>query len=118
VNVPLWIAQGLLCLAFLMAGGNKLLSPKEKLIPRMGWAESWPPNAIKALAAAEVLGALGVVLPWATGIAKVLTPLAAVGLAVTMLGAIVVHLRRGEYRHSTPTVVLLILSVLVAVGRF
>jgi uncharacterized membrane protein YphA (DoxX/SURF4 family) len=118
VNIFLWVIQALLCAAFLAAGGNKLVSPKEKLATQMGWSQSWPPAAIKALAIAELLGALGLVLPWATGIAKVLTPLAAVGLAVTMAGAFVVHLRRREYRHTTPTIVLLILSVIVAVGRF
>jgi uncharacterized membrane protein YphA (DoxX/SURF4 family) len=118
MNVFLWIVQAFLCLAFLAAGGNKLLSPKEKLATQMAWSRSWSPAAIKALATAELLGALAVVLPWATGIATVLTPVAAVCLAVTMAGGFAVHLRRREYAQSAPTVILLILSVIVAAGRF
>jgi hypothetical protein len=89
-----------------------------KLADRMSWSRSWPPSAIKALGAAEVLGALGAVLPWATGAATVLTPIAAVGLAIVMAAGIAVHVRRHEVTHAAPTLVLLILSVIVAAGRF
>ncbi|GIH19043.1 DoxX family protein [Rugosimonospora africana] len=118
MDIFLWVVQAVLCLAFLAAGGTKVASPKEKLATTMGWSKSWPPAGLKALGAVEVLGAIGVVLPWATGVATVLTPLAAVGLAVTMVGALVVHARRREYPNAAPTILLLILSVVVAVGRF
>jgi len=65
-----------------------------------------------------VLGALGVVLPWLLDVAPVLTPLAATGLALTMLGAMVVHTRRGERPALVPNAVLLALAAAVAVLRF
>ena len=78
---------GPVALLFLGAGITKTTRPKDKLLAMMTWTRSWSPPAIKALGTAELLGAAGLVLPWATGIAKVLTPLAAVGLAIVMVGA-------------------------------
>src|SRR5882672_3416765 len=96
MNIFLWILQGLLAAFFLMAGLTKLAQPKSKLMENknMGWTAGFSENSIKLLAGSEVLGALGLVLPWATGVAKILTPLAAVGLFVVMVGAVVVHARR------------------------
>ena len=65
----------------------------------------------------EILGALGVILPWLTGIAPILTPIASIGLAVVQIGALRVHLVRNE-RRPLPANVLLLLAACVAVGRF
>jgi uncharacterized membrane protein YphA (DoxX/SURF4 family) len=116
MNVVLWVLQILLAALFLAAGATKLTQPKEKLKPRMGWVEGVAPTHVKLIGAAEVLGALGLILPWATGIAKVLTPIAAVGLAIIMAGAVVVHVRRKE--PMIPQIVIFVLTVVVAVGRF
>lgn len=120
MNIALWVVAGLLALVFLGAGGAKLAQPKEKLAanPNMAWTEDFSPGAIKAIGALEVLGALGLVLPQATGIAPVLTPLAAVGLFLTMAGAVVTHVRRRENQAVVPGVVLGLLALFVAVGRF
>ena len=118
MNVLLWALQILLAVIFLGAGLTKLTQSKEKLLPRMEWVRPVPPGLVKALGAAEVLGAIGLVLPGLTGIATVLTPLAALGLAVVMVGAILDHLRRREYPMVGLTALLLVLSVIVAWGRF
>jgi uncharacterized membrane protein YphA (DoxX/SURF4 family) len=118
MNVFLWIVQVLLAVAFLGAGAMKVSQPKEKLQPRMAYVEDFSANAIKGIGAAELLGALGVILPWATGIAKVLTPLAAVGLVVIMIGAILTHIRRKETNQIGVPVALLVLALIVAIGRF
>lgn len=118
MNVFLWILQILLAGLFAGAGLTKLTQPKEKLRDRMGWVENVPPTQVKALGAAEVLAALGLVLPGLTGIATVLTPLAAVGLVIVMLGAVVVHARAKEHPGTAMTLVLLILAAIVAWGRF
>ena len=65
----------------------------------------------------EVMGALGLILPAALKVAPVLTPLAATGLAATMAGAAVTHLRRGETDRIAAPLVLLLLVLVVAVGR-
>ncbi|EOD63683.1 DoxX family protein [Amycolatopsis vancoresmycina] len=120
MNVVLWIAAGLLAVLYLFAGGMKLATPREKLLenPNMGWAADFSEAAVKGIGAVEVLGALGLILPWALGIAPVLTPLAATGLAVVQVGAIVVHVRRKEAKALPMNVVLLLLAAFVAVGRF
>jgi len=118
VNVFLWIVAGLLALAFLGAGAMKLSQPREKLAASMGWVNDFSAPMVKTIGALEVLGALGLILPAVTGIAPILTPLAAVGLLLIMIGAIVTHLRRGEARTIVVNVVLLLLAAVVAWGRF
>jgi uncharacterized membrane protein YphA (DoxX/SURF4 family) len=118
VNVFLWIVQILLAAAFLGAGLTKISQPRAKLQTNMSWVEDFSDNNVKLIGAAEVLGAIGLVLPWLTGIAKVLTPLAALCLAVAMAGAVYVHIRRKEVPRTLPAAVLLVLSLVVAIGRF
>ena len=120
MNVVLWIAAGLLAVLYLFAGGLKLATPREKLLenPNMGWAADFSEAAVKGIGAVEILGALGLVLPRALDIAPVLTPLAATGLAIVQVGAIVVHARRKETKALPMNVVLLLLAAFVAVGRF
>jgi uncharacterized membrane protein YphA (DoxX/SURF4 family) len=120
VNVVLWIAAGLLAVLYLGAGGMKLATPREKLLenPNMGWTADFPAAAIKGIGAIEIVGAIGLVLPWALDIAPVLTPLAAAGLAIVQIGAIIVHARRRETKALPMNVVLLVLAAFVAVGRF
>jgi uncharacterized membrane protein len=116
MNAFLWTLQILLAAAFLIAGGLKILRTPEQNRSIMPWVDAFPVGAVKALGLAEVLGAIGLILPWALQIAKVLTPLAAVGLALIMLGAIVVHVRRKE--PPIAQAVLFILAALIAFGRF
>jgi uncharacterized membrane protein YphA (DoxX/SURF4 family) len=118
VNVVLWIIAALLAVAFGAAGLMKLTQPKEKLAPKMAYVEDFSGGAVKAIGAVEILAALGLVLPAVTGIAPVLVPLAALGLVVVMIGAAVVHARRGENQLIVPNVVLLVLAAVVAWGRF
>lgn len=120
MNVVLWIAAGLLAVLYLGAGGMKLATPREKLLenPNMGWTADFPAAAIKGIGAIEIVGAIGLILPWALDIAPVLTPLAAAGLAIVQIGAIIVHARRKETKALPMNVVLLVLAAFVAVGRF
>ena len=119
MNIVLWIIAGLLAAAFAAAGLMKLTQPKAKLAASgMAWTEDFSDGAVKGIGAVEVLGAIGLILPAATGIATVLTPLAAAGLALTMVGAAVTHLRRGEGSMVPINVVLGGLAVFVAVMRF
>ena len=121
MNVLAWILSALLALAYLAAGGMKLATPRAKVLenPRMAWVNDVTESQLKGIGAVEVLGALGLILPWLTGIAKVLTPLAAVGLAIVMVGAMLLHRRRGELAAAAPAnVVLFAVAVVVAVIRF
>lgn len=117
MNVFLWVLQILLAVLFLVAGATKLTQSKDQLrAKKMNWVDDVSDNGIKAIAGLEVLGALGLVLPWALDIAPVLTPIAAVGLAITMIGAVVVHVRRKEPFYAQ--LVLTVLCLVVAWGRF
>jgi uncharacterized membrane protein YphA (DoxX/SURF4 family) len=118
MNVVLWIVAGVLAAAFLVAGLTKLTQPKQKLAAQMGWVEDFSPGAVKAIGALEVLAAIGLILPAALDVVPVLVPLAAVGLAVLMVGAVVTHARRHEPQLIVINVVLLALAVVVLWGRF
>lgn len=118
MNTALWIVQALLAIAFLMAGAMKTFQPKEKLAEKMGWVEDFSQGQIRTIGILEILGALGLILPALTGILSWLTPLAAAALALTMVGAAWVHLRRKEYGNVVVNIVLLLLNLFVAYGRF
>ena len=118
MNIALWIVQALLAVAFGMAGIMKLTQPKEKLAAQMGWVEDFAPTTVKGISLLEVVGAIGLILPRLTGIFPWLTAVAAVGLVLTMLGAIVTHFRRHENPMIVANVVLLALAAFVAYGRF
>jgi uncharacterized membrane protein YphA (DoxX/SURF4 family) len=118
VNVVLWVLQWFLAAAFVIAGVLKSTQPKEKLAPNLPWVEDYRPATIRFIGIVEFLGGLGLVLPALTGIAPILTPLAATGIAVIMVLAIVVHARRKEPAGIATNVVLLALAAFVAWGRF
>ncbi|MGY1883954.1 DoxX family protein [Blastococcus sp. SYSU DS0753] len=119
MNIALWIITALLAAVFLAVGLMKLTQPKPALVEAgQGWAEDVPDTGVKAIGALEVLGALGLILPALLDTATVLVPLAAVGLAILMLGAAVTHARRREYPNILANVILAALAIFVAVQRF
>lgn len=120
MNIALWVVQGLLAAVYLAAGVMKVVRPREQMVASGGfeWAKDMTDGAVKAIGAVEVLGALGLVLPQLTGIAPVLTPIAAVGLVIVQVLAMRVHLKLGETKSLPVNVVLLLLAAFVAVGRF
>lgn len=119
MNVFLWIVSGILAAFFLTAGVVKLTQPKAKLqAGQMPWVEDFSAGTVKLIGTAEVLGALGLILPGALDIAPILVPLAATGLSVIMIGAIITHARRKEPQPIIINSVVLILALLVAIFRF
>ncbi|SEH03401.1 LPXTG-motif cell wall anchor domain-containing protein/MYXO-CTERM domain-containing protein [Nonomuraea solani] len=116
MNVLLWIIQILLGVAFVVSGAGKFFPPGERAREQQAYREDFTPAQLRGIGALEVLGGLGVVLPWATGIATFLTPLAAAGLGLIMIGAAVVHRRRKE--GIAVNLVLLAMAVIVVAGRF
>ena len=121
MNLVLWIVTGLLAVAYLFGGGGKLIMPKEKIAtfgPSAGWVEDFSAGSVKAIGALEVLAAVGLVLPAALDIAPVLVPLAALGLVMIMLGAVITRIRRHELKFMMVDLVYLALAGFVAWGRF
>ena len=119
MNVALWIVAGLLAAMFLMAGMMKVGQPYGKLKESQPWVEDFSPGIVKEIGVLEMLAAVGLIVPPLLDIAPILAPIAASGLALTMVGAAVTHARRGgEDQNVMTNLVLLALLLFVAVGRF
>jgi uncharacterized membrane protein len=119
MNVALWATAGLLAVVFLVIGGIKLARPKDQLLANgMEALEPFPAGLIKFIGVAEVLAAFGLILPGLLDIAPVLVPLAAVGLLIIMVGAVVTHALRREVGPVARNLVLVALLVFVVWGRF
>ena len=112
-----WVAIALAAV-YAPAGLLKLIVPKSQLLsrPQFGWAAAVSDQTVKLIGAAEVLGAIGVIVPKLTGIAPGLGVMAAWGLVAIQVGAIVVHVRRREFATLPINVVLLILAVALGAG--
>jgi multidrug transporter EmrE-like cation transporter len=111
----LW-TQGLLALIFLFAGGIKLAMPAEELAAAMA-ALPLPIAFVRFIAVCEVLGALGLVLPGVVRIRTELTPLAAAGLVVIMVGAVTTTLATMDASMAVLPLVVGVLAATVAYGR-
>jgi putative oxidoreductase len=107
-----WVADIALAIGFLIHGIAMLTLP-ESVRDRMAYIWDIPPRFRTFIGVAEVLAAAGLTLPALTGILPWLTPLAAVGLIIVMLGAVVFHIRRGEFRNIILNLILLLVSAFV-----
>jgi putative oxidoreductase len=96
LHLGLWVVQGLLGAMFLAVGAMKATQPIAALVDTLGWPAAVPAALVRVIGVAELLGALGLILPAATRVKPMLTPLAGVGLAMVMLLATIVHISRGE----------------------
>ncbi|GAA2603687.1 DoxX family protein [Dactylosporangium fulvum] len=119
MNLTLWILQGVLAVVFAGSGAAKSTMSRERLVATgQTGIQLFPMPVVRFAAVCEMLAALGLVLPWATGILPVLTPLAATGLCVVMVGAAWSHSRLGEPRSVAANTLLFALALTVAIGRF
>jgi uncharacterized membrane protein YphA (DoxX/SURF4 family) len=119
MDTALWIVQSLLAGIFLATGLIKLTQPRLKMAAGpMAWAADVTDRQFRTVGLLEVLGAIGLILPGTLGIAPRLLPVAALGLGLTMIGAIVTHVRYGEAERLAVPIVLLGLALFVAVERF
>jgi len=117
MDIVLWILQILLAGAFLMAG-NLHAFQYEKAKAQFKWVASVPKNLVTFIGICEILGAVGLILPALTKVLPWLTPLAALGLAIIMLLAAILHATRREYQLIPGNLILLALAAVVAYGRW
>jgi len=119
MNTFLWVIQGILVAVFMMTGAMKLFQKKEVLVDKMGFVEDFSEGHITGIGILEIMGSMGLILPSAIGILVWLTPTAAVGLALTMIGAFLTHLRRNELvPMGIMNIALFSLAIVVIIGRF
>lgn len=118
MDILLWTAQLILAAVFAASGTAKLTMAKGRLLAtgQTGIA-MFPMPLVRVTAAAEILAAIGLVAPWLSGTAKVLTPLAAAGLCVVMIGAAWAHSRLHEPKAVVVNAVLFALAAYVMFGR-
>ncbi len=115
MNILLWILQILLAALFLFAGIVKLVMPIEQLTA--GMKVPIPGSLLIFIGVLEVLGGLGLVLPSLLKIKPILTPVAAIGLAIIMIGAVVVTLMGGDVLPALSPFIVGVLCMFVAYGR-
>ncbi len=118
MTIALWIVQGLAALLFLFAGFTKAFRPLDQVAKQMTWVPSTPAPFVRFIGAAEIVGAVGLILPAATKVLPWLTIAAAIGLAVVMLSAAIFHASRKEYPNIGMNVILLLLVVFIVIGRW
>ena len=106
--------QLVLCVIFLYFGMLKMFLPIEKIEKKVTWAHDYSVAKLKFFGFLEVIGALGLILPYQLGVLPILTPMAATGLAMVMAGAGMVHLRRDEINMIFLNI--LIIFMLAGVG--
>ena len=116
MNIALWIAQVLLALIFIFAGVIKLVTPMDEMLQQM--PIGLPPAFLIFTGIVEVLGGFGVILPWLINIRPGLTPLAAVGLLIVMIGAVVYTIAAGDPATALIPAAVGLLAAFVAWGRW
>jgi hypothetical protein len=116
VNALLWLLAAPLALVFLTAASVRALA-YDLARRQMAWVGAVPRPLLLFVSVAEILGALGLVLPGLTHASTLLIPLAAAGLGLIQFLAIFFHISRHEPRNATANVALLCILAFIAVGR-
>jgi hypothetical protein len=114
MNIDPLLLQIPLAAVFAIAGLPKLVLPYDRLAGLFAWVSDFRLPTVRVIGALELLGAVGLVGPRATGILPWLTPLAAIGLAGLMVGALATTLRHRLYRDAAVNVALMSLAAVVA----
>ena len=118
INISLWVAQGLLAAMFLMAGIMKLTQPIDILSVSVPWVTDVPQMLVRFIGFSELLGGIGLLLPAILRIRPRLTAWAAAGLAIIQILAIPFHISRGESSVIGMNIILMLVAIFIAWGRF
>ena len=118
MNTALWAIQGLLAAFFLMTGSGKVRGSKQNHIDSGHMKAGGDILPIRILGILEMLGSVGIIVPWLTGIVPVLTPVTAICFCIVMAGALIVHAQKKEYKFLPLPVVIIALASVVAYYRF
>ena len=116
MNILLWVLQIVFGLYFIAIGVMHFIVP-EGLPAMMSWMYDLSPWLHWFSGTAEILGGLGLILPGIFRIQTRLVPMAAIGLALVMVGAVIYHLTRGEYQNIFLNLVNAAILAFIAWGR-
>jgi|SRR5579859_47740 len=117
MTIVLWVLQALVALAFLIHAAG-MLKPPAQVQPGMSYIHDLPAGLRRYIGVIEILGAIGLILPPLVNVLPILAPLAAAGLVIVMVLAIAYHIRRRENPNIGLNLVLAVLALVVAYGRF
>ena len=119
MNTLLWIFQALLCLIFLYSGIMKSTKTNTQLV-QMGQTgvEGLPNGFIHFIGVIEIIGSIGIILPWLLNLLPIFTPITAIGFSIIMVCAGIIHIRRKEYKTALGNFAILALAIFVAIERF
>jgi uncharacterized membrane protein YphA (DoxX/SURF4 family) len=118
LHITLWIAQVLLAGMFIMSGFMKVFQPIDQLSQMLPWASQVPQALVRFIGISELLGGIGLVLPALLGIKPHLTAWAALGLVTVMIFASIFHATRGEFSAINMNIILALIALFIAWGRF
>lgn len=114
MTIAYWIVGGVLAVFYLYSGGIKIVRSPDQLRPMMGWIDTVPLRFVRTIGVLEVLGAVAIIVPPLIDVGVVLAVIAAVCLALLQIGAMTLHLRRGEVKLIGLNVALLVLAAVTA----
>jgi VIT1/CCC1 family predicted Fe2+/Mn2+ transporter len=120
MNTTLWIIAGVVAAGFVAGGTALLLLPREKyraLGANQHWVDDFGTGHLKAIGTLKLIGAIGLILPAAVGVAPLLVPIAACGLTLFMAGAATTRFRRGEWGYMAGDIVFIAVFAFLAWGR-
>ncbi|WP_426587793.1 DoxX family protein [Mucilaginibacter sp. R-33] len=118
MNIVVWILQAILAAFFVMPGVGKISGSREKHIADKHIKPDGNLLPIRILGVLELLGCLGIILPWLTGIAPILTPITAIGYCLIMIAGIINHTIKKEYKMLPMLLAVGIIALIVAYCRF
>lgn len=119
MNIALWAGQILLAFICVVSGSLKSTQSRERMIATgQTAAKIVPLRYMRTAGVSELFAVLGLILPWATGVARVLTPVAATGFGLVMILAATVHTRLREPQNVATNMGILAVCLFVAIGRY
>lgn len=119
MNIVLWILQSIMAAAFMFSGINKSIFSEQQLVAKgQTGVEGLPMPFIRFIGISEILGAVGIILPLLLHILPILTAFSAIGFAIIMVPAAVIHYKRHEYRNVMTNCIFFLVCVFIAYFRF
>ncbi len=118
LNITLWAVQSLMAIIFVMAGANKLFQPIAQLSQMLPWVTTVSEGLVRFIGISELSGGLGLLLPSILKIKPVLTPVAAIGLTIIMILAMVFHVSQSQAAVIGVNFIFMALLLFIVWGRY